>query len=67
MAGAVLRGLLAAGCGGEDLVFPGEIPTAVVEATPTVACIATGGACTLDSDCCSGVCQSADGMNFTCQ
>jgi len=58
--------LLAPGCGGEDLVFPGMFlptPTAV----PTTTCVASGGTCTLNSDCCSGSCISPDGVNFQCQ
>lgn len=56
----------AGGCGGEDLVFPGMIPTPVATTTPTT-CVASGGSCTLSSDCCSGNCFTPDGTNFQCQ
>jgi hypothetical protein len=59
---------VAAGCGSEDLVFPGmALPTAVPTTTVTPGCVTSGGACTLSSDCCSGNCFTPDGVNFQCQ
>jgi len=60
--------VVAAGCGGDDLVFPGMIPpteTATPVGTPT--CGASGDACTIGSDCCSGSCITSDGVDFFCQ
>jgi hypothetical protein len=55
-----------AGCGGDDLVFPGMIlPTPVPSASPT--CVQSGGSCTLSSDCCSNNCFSPDGVTLQCQ
>jgi hypothetical protein len=64
-AAAVLSVVLTAvGCG-NDLVVGGMLlPTAVP--TPTItagACLGSGAGCTLDTDCCSGVC---DTTLFTC-
>ena len=54
------------GCGGEDLVFPGMfLPTPT--AAPTATCVASGGTCTLNSDCCSGACITPNGVTFQCQ
>jgi hypothetical protein len=61
---SVLFGL--PGCGGGDLVFPGMfLPTPT--AAPTATCVASGGTCTLNSDCCSGSCISPNGVNLQCQ
>ncbi len=69
---AVLSALCAVltwgGCGGPDLIVNGMIPfspTSATTATPN--CVAAGGACGANTDCCSGSCISPDGINLECQ
>ena len=50
-----LVGLLLAGCGGSDLLFPGALPTAAPTSTPGSGCSTAGGGCdNVNTFCCSG-------------
>jgi hypothetical protein len=62
---ALLAACSADGCGQDDLTFPGDFPTPT--AAPTTTCGASGSVCTDGSECCSAVCTTADGVNFTCE
>jgi hypothetical protein len=58
------------GCGGNDLVIAGALPSpsTTVTGTPgTPGCLPAGDACSLSSDCCSGLCFSPDGVSLICQ
>lgn len=60
--------IVIASCGGEDLIFPGDFPaTETPTPAPTATCLASGDACSVASDCCSGQCITTDGVDFFCQ
>jgi hypothetical protein len=57
-----------ASCGSEDLIFPGDFPaTETPTPAPTVTCLASGDACSVGTDCCSGQCITTDGVDLFCQ
>jgi hypothetical protein len=54
-------------CGDGDLTIPGSIPpTETATPVETPSCLPAGDVCGVASDCCSGVCNTLDGENFTC-
>ena len=56
--------LSAVGCGGNDLVVGGMLPaTATPMTTPTPVCNPSGGGCSSDTQCCTGICL----INGLCQ
>jgi hypothetical protein len=55
------------GCGGPDLLVPGALPSPTTTVTGTPGCLPSGDACSLSTDCCSGLCFSPDGVSLICQ
>jgi hypothetical protein len=65
--GAVLT---AVSCGGPDLQVGGTIPllTLTPVGTTTPGCLTAGDSCTVNADCCGGLCDYAtDGQNLLCR
>jgi hypothetical protein len=64
---AVVLAAVGSGCGGNDLVVGGMLPPTIA-LTVTASCTNTGGLCSVDADCCSGLtCQTDINGQDICQ